>query len=273
MREGPQGRRNGIGIDRLGGDDGRNGIQSVEMAMRVLQALEGGSGPMSLSAVAQASGMAPSKAHRYLVSLGRIGLTMQDSTSGLYDFGAAMRRLGAEALQRTNEVSVVSRHAHALRDLTGHSVDVAVWGDHGPLVVSWAYGGRPLPVTVRVGATLPLLSSSIGQVYLAHLADSVVARNLEAELNTAAGAGWSHRRRDALRQKVRKQGYALTVGGVIPGVTSVAAPVFTATDPLPLALSVVMPEADGGPEALPVICEKVLAVSAAASAELGHRSA
>ena len=189
MVEGSRGRRNGS--NRHGPpseDDGRSGIQSVEMAMRVLQAMEGDGGPMTLSAVAQASGMAPSKAHRYLVSLGRIGLTMQDSVSGLYDFGAAMRRLGAEALRRTNEVAVVSRHAMTLRDLTGHSVDVAIWGDQGPLVVNWAYGGRPLPLTVRVGATLPLLSSSIGQVYLAYLAESVVAHKLEAELATAAGS-------------------------------------------------------------------------------------
>ena len=241
--------------------------------MRVLEALESGSGPMSLSAVAQASEMAPSKVHRYLVSLGRIGLTMQDPISGLYDFGAGMRRLGAEALQRTNEVAVVNRHALTLRDLTGHSVDVAIWGDQGPLVVNWAYGGRPLPLTVRVGARLPLLSSSIGQVYLAYLADSLIMPNLEAERATAAGATWSQRRIDVLRRRVRQQRYAVTVGGVIPGVASVAAPVFTASDPLPLALSVVMPEADGGPAHLPSICEKVLAVSSAASAELGHRSA
>ena len=272
--EAPHGRRrNGSARDGLSVDDGRNGIQSVEMAMRVLQALEGGSGPMSLSAVAAASGMAPSKAHRYLVSLGRIGLTMQDPLSGLYDFGAGMRRLGAEALRRTNEVAVVSRHAMTLRDLTGHSVNVAIWGDQGPLVVNWAYGGRPLPLTVRVGANLPLLSSSIGRVYLAHLADSVLAHKLDGELATAAGATWSRRRIDVLRQQVRRQGYAVTVGGVIPGVASVAAPVFTATDPLPLALSVVMPEADGGPDNLPSICEKVLAVSSSASVELGHRSA
>ena len=58
---------------------------------------------------------------------------------------------------------------------------------------------------------------------------------------------------------------------MIPGVASVAAPIFTVTDPLPLALSVVMPEADGGADNLPSICEKVLSVSSAASAELGHR--
>ncbi|WP_370542239.1 helix-turn-helix domain-containing protein [Amycolatopsis sp. FDAARGOS 1241] len=38
------------------------------MAMTVVRALERGSGPMSLKQVAEASGMAPSKVHRYLVA-------------------------------------------------------------------------------------------------------------------------------------------------------------------------------------------------------------
>ena len=128
--------------------DGRQGIQSVEIAMQVLMVLEGGGGPMSLSAISQALGSRPSKVHRYLVSFGRVGLTSQDSRSGLYDFGPAMRRLGAEALRRTNEVSVASACAVALRDQTGHSVNVAVWGDGGPVVVNWAYGSHPLSLTV-----------------------------------------------------------------------------------------------------------------------------
>lgn len=250
---------------------GRNGIQSVEIAMRVLESLAAGSGPMSLSAVALASGMAGSKAHRYLVSLGRIGLTSQDPVSGLYDFGHAMRRLGAESLRRTNEVAVTSTHAQGLRDATGHSVDVAVWGDRGPVIVSWAYGSRPLPLTVRVGATLPLLSSSIGQVFLAYLADPITDAALRAELATAAGNGWTERRIKAGRAETRKRGYAVTTGGVIPGIVSVAAPVFAATDPMPLAVSIVVPEADGSTDELGRLTSHLQAAVTAASRELGHQ--
>src|SRR3954452_25396349 len=79
---------------------GRQGIQSVELAMTVLQALEEGLGPMSLTQIAAAADMSPSKAHRYLVSLGRVGLVSQSHRSGLYDMGPAMRRLGIESLRR-----------------------------------------------------------------------------------------------------------------------------------------------------------------------------
>lgn len=247
----------------------RQGIQSVEMAMRVLLALESGGGALSLSAIAQASGMQPSKAHRYLVSLGRIGLTSQDPASGLYDFGAAMRRLGAESLRRTNEVAVAGGHAMQLRDRTGHSVNLAVWGDRGPIVVSWAYGTRPLPLTVRVGATLPLLTSSVGQVFLAYLPESLTGEVLGGELRVME-AEWTSERLAATRARIREEGHVVTHSGVIPGIISVAAPVFAANDPLPLAVSVVLPESLGTPDHLAEVTRELHDTVAAASHELGY---
>ncbi|MFC9502825.1 IclR family transcriptional regulator [Streptomyces sp. NPDC057002] len=265
--------RNANGDSRAPASDGagRNGIQSVETAMRVLLALESGGGALSLSAVAQASGMQPSKVHRYLVSLGRIGLTSQDPSSGLYDFGPAMRRLGAESLRRTNEVAIAGSHATRLRDRTGHSVNLSVWGDQGPLVVSWAYGTRPLPLTVRVGATLPLLASSVGQVFLTHLPESLTAEALAVEL-ARKDTDWTSDRVVDVCARIRRDGHAVTHGGVVPGIISIAAPVFAANDPLPLAVSVVLPESAGTPDHLTEVTDELHNAVRAASQELGHLS-
>lgn len=252
--------------------DGRQGIQSVEIAMQVLMALEGGGGPMSLSTISQATGSRPSKVHRYLVSLGRIGLTSQDSKSGLYDFGPAMRRLGAEALRRTNEVAVACAHAVNLRDRTGHSINVAVWGDRGPIVVSWAYGTRPLGLTVRIGATLPLLASSVGHVFLAFLPDSLTQETFNHELAGNEGTNWTRRRVAALKVQVRKDGHAITHGGVIPGIASVAAPIFAANDPMPLAMSVVLPDSAGTQEHLAELADILHETVTEVSRELGYLS-
>ena len=245
----------------------RIGIQSVEIAMSVLRALESGGGPMGLSAVARASGMSPSKARRYLVSLCRIGLASQNEASGHYEFGHAMRRLGAEALRRTNEVEVVTKHANRLRDQTGHSVDVGVWGERGPIVVVWAYGRRPLPLTVRVGATLPLASTSIGMVFLVH-AD----RAITEDLLSSEGQALTADEREHLREReaaFRATGYALTTGAVIPGVTSIAMPIFVASDPLPLAMSVLLPASEASTPELESIIDELRSATEAATTELG----
>lgn len=251
--------------------DGRQGIQSVEIAMQVLMVLEARGGPMSLSAISHSLGSRPSKVHRYLVSFGRVGLTTQDTKSGLYDFGPAMRRLGAEALRRTNEVSIASAYAVDLRDRTGHSVNVAVWGDRGPVVVNWAYGTRPLGLTVRIGATLPLLASSIGHVFLAFLPETLTAEALEQELTGNERSTWTRAGVRKLQATVKRQGYALTHGGVIPGIASVAAPIFAVNDPMPLAISIVLPEADGSTEHLAELTEILRTAVRDASRELGQQ--
>ena len=249
----------------------RQGIQSVEIAMTVLTALERGHGPMSLTQIAQASGMGASKAHRYLVSLGRAGLVAQSPSSGRYDMGPALRRLGAESLRRQDEVGLVSQYLPGLRDRTGHAVNLAVWGDQGPVIVRWDYGSYALPITVRVGATMPMLASSVGRVYLAHLprtlTDPVVhaqgdgsATDIDRDIDTDV---------DAIVAEVRARGYALTSGGVVPGVASVAAAVRTTGESLPLAVSIALPDRAATPDELARVADELLATTAAMSAELG----
>jgi DNA-binding IclR family transcriptional regulator len=248
---------------------GRQGIQSVELAMTVLQAIEEGLGPMSLTQIANACGMGASKAHRYLVSLCRVGLVVQSQRSGLYDLGPAMRRLGIESLRRMDEVGLASEHLPGLRDRTAHAVNLAVWGDSGPVIVRWDYGAHALPITVRVGATMPLLTSSIGRVYLAYLPETMTGPVLESQLAAEAKDAPTATEIARLRSQVRKRGVAVTSGGVIPGVTSVAAPVFPAGDSIPLAVAIALPARLADNDTMTHLEEELLRTTAAMSTDLG----
>lgn len=250
-------------------DDPRKGIQSVEIAMTVLLALEEGHGPMSLTQLAAASGMGPSKVHRYLVSLGRVGLVARSRSSGLYDMGPALRRLGVESLRRTDEVGLASEYLPGLRDRTKHAVNLAIWGDHGPVIVRWDYGSYALPITVRVGATMPMLASSVGRVYLAHLPQALIDPVLTAQA-LAEQPSLSLADIDAIKAAVRRDGVALTSGGVVPGVTSVAAPVFTTGETLPLVVAIAMPAAQATEATISDVSAELRKTTTAISAELGH---
>jgi DNA-binding IclR family transcriptional regulator len=253
------------------GDD-RQGIQSVEIAATVLRALEQGLGPMSLTQLATACGMGPSKVHRYLVSLGRAGLVARSPSSGLYDMGPALRRLGMESLRRMDEVGLASEALPSLRDRTGHAVNLAVWGDHGPVVVRWNYGSYALPITVRVGATMPLLASSLGRVYLTYLPRTLTEPVLRSQAEEAQESELPWDQIARISQDVRRDGFALTSGGVVPGVTSVAAPVFSDGESLPLAISIAMPTRHVDAAVLTDVTGELLAAARALSAELGHPS-
>ena len=248
----------------------RQGIQSVEIAMTVLLALEAGAGPMSLSQIAARSSMQPSKAHRYLVSLSRAGLVAQAPTSGLYDLGPALRRLGAEALRRMDEVGLASEHLPGLRDRTQHSVNLAVWGDNGPVVVRWDYGAYALPITVRVGATMPLLASAVGRVFLAYLPQTLTAPVLKAQYGPDDSKPFDDDEIEQVKATVRGEGVAFTSGSLIPGLASLAAPVFTTGASLPLAVAIALPKQQATPRVLRSLCTELLATTAAISAELGY---
>lgn len=249
--------------------DARQGIQSVEIAMTVLRALEQGRGPMSLTQLAAASDMSPSKAHRYLVSLGRVGLVSRSASSGLYDLGPALRRLGMEALRRMDEVGLASEFLPGLRDRTRHAVNLAAWGDNGPVVVRWDYGSYALPINVRVGATLPMLSSSVGRVYLAHLPETLTDPVVRDEL-ASGRVDLPEAELARIRAEVRGTGVAVTSGGVIPGVASIAAPVFTAGEHLALVVGIAMPAGHATPDVIADISGELLRTTALMSAELGH---
>ena len=243
----------------------RQGIQSVELAMTVLQALEHGAGPMSLTRIAAACGMTPSKAHRYLVSLGRVGLVTQSRSSGLYDLGPALRRL--------DEVGIAAEFLPGLRDRTGHAINLAVWGDQGPVVVRWDYGSYALPITVRVGATLPMLSSSVGRVYLTYLPETLTGPVLRMQHPIVDEKSYTAEEIARIKADVRRAGLAVTSGGVIPGVSSVAAPVFTTGESLPLVVAAALPARHATEEVLAAVSAELLSTTRAMSAELGHGAA
>lgn len=250
---------------------GSQGIQSVELAMNVLRAIEDAHGPRGLKQIAAAAGMTPSKAHRYLVSLGRVGLVSQSQTSGLYDLGSGLRRLGIEAMRRLDEVSQASEYLPGLRDRTMHAVNLAVWGEHGPVIVRWDYGAYPLPVTVRVGATMPLLASSVGRVFLAYLPEIITRPVLQEQFAAEGGETATERAIARIVTEVRKGGYALTSGTMAPGVTSIAAPVLTIGESLPLVISIAIAAGQADPETIKTVTSELLATTVAIETDNGTR--
>jgi DNA-binding IclR family transcriptional regulator len=249
--------------------DDRQGIQSVENAMTVLLALERGAGPMTLTQVAEGCGMQTSKVHRYLVSLGRVGLVSQSPRSGRYDLGPSMRRLGAEALRRMDEIGLASEYLADLRDRTRHTIALLAWGERGPVAMRWEPGAYPLPITVRIGSTLPVLTTSAGRVFLTHLPDALTEPIVRAERG-ADPASISNEKLARIKAEVRRQGCAVTTDAMIPGATAIAAPVFATEASLPLVVVIVLPRSHAAPAIVSEMCTELLASTKEISSELGH---
>lgn len=227
-----------------GGDDQRQGIQSIEVGARLLQALAHARRPLALKELAAASAMSAAKAHRYLVSFARIALIEQDAETGRYDLGPFALTLGLTRLNRLDALRVVRPAVAALVERFDQTVAVAVWGNHGATIVQWQEPSHPVSVNLRAGAVLPMLGSSTGRCFAAYLPRALTASRIEAEL-CAAAAGDDPRvprsadEYEALLDEVRAHGAARAQGSLLLGVHSFTAPVFDASGTMVLGLTLI----------------------------------
>ena len=84
----------------------RQGIQSLEIGIRLFQELYRLGGPATLSELSRLSRMPPAKVHRYCVSLIRTGLIEQDNATGLKQFKQALADLDERGAPTRDDVDL-----------------------------------------------------------------------------------------------------------------------------------------------------------------------
>lgn len=222
----------------------RAGIQSIEVGSPLLVALTEAIGPMTLTSLAEAADMTPSKAHKYLASFVRVGLVSQSNDTGRYSLGPLAVELGFAALRRLDVVEFAQDALNELRDQLGLAGSLTIWGNRGPTIVRRADNSQPVSLIVQLGLVLPLLTSSNGRIFAAYLDRSITAEFIKSELTAADGpAARSGLRRAADVEKlltaVRANGLAVVEDAVYPGVAAMSAPVFDHRNALVAAITVV----------------------------------
>ncbi|MBS7348668.1 MAG: IclR family transcriptional regulator [Comamonas sp.] len=224
--------------------DGKHGVQSLEVGMRILRAMAAGRRAMMLKDIAQAAEMTPSKAHRYLVSLIRTGFVEQERHSSHYDLGPFALNLGLVALDRIDRIRLGMQAISELRDQTNETIALMVWGEGGPVVVRWERPYRMITVNVVTGVTLSLLRSAGGQVFAAWLPEGQTNALIEAELERGKTPPAVHTLAQArqLLAQVRERGLAVLSSSsnyYARGVEAAAAPVFNMRGDITMAIALV----------------------------------
>ncbi|AMN39675.1 IclR family transcriptional regulator [Rhodoplanes sp. Z2-YC6860] len=220
----------------------RGGVQSVRIASTILKALAAGGGALPLKDLASATGLARAKVHRYLTSLRNAGLVSQNADTSHYQIGPAAVEIGLIGLRRISPVAEVCDALPALRDLINQTVTVAVWGDGGPVVVAMQESDHWVTMNIRVGSRLPIATTAIGRIFLAHLPAAVTRPLVTAERRDAQQrklALPSADEIDGLMSEIRSRRLSRAPSALLPGVDAIAAPVFDYRDNLVAVVCVV----------------------------------
>jgi len=222
---------------------GQRHIQSITTGLRLLRVIEQADVPISLKDISRQSGMPSGQAHLYLVSLKMAELIVQDPRSSRYSLGPFALQLGMSALRTLDVIELSNEAMNSIRDESGETVYLTIWGNRGPTIISRLDGARPLPMTVRVGHVLPLLASATGKIFLTYLPRSVTEDLIQHELGKSKHSRNAMNEISEIESSVQKKGYAETQTlQSFTGFAGFSAPVFNHASELCATLTVIGPK-------------------------------
>ncbi|VVD96386.1 IclR family transcriptional regulator [Pandoraea aquatica] len=224
------------------GQPGRasRGVQSVDVAARVLQALAQARRPLAPGDIATLAGLPPAQAHPYLVSLTRLGLLKRDPMSGDYAPGPMTLRLALLHLENDPAYRAAVPRVVAFARETGFCVAICTSAPQGPVVVHFERAAFPLHVNLHVGSVMSLTTTSTGRAFCAFTLQTQWPPAWHEQM---VGDAAERARFDALLDETREHGMSRSVNTPSPSVSSLCAPVFDASGRLRLALTAIGPTA------------------------------
>lgn len=189
------------------------GINSVEIAVSVLEAIAQRAGPVRATDIAKALGMSKNRLHKYLVSLCRSGLLRQEADTALYTLGPKLLVL-SEAAERQNDILTrVNDALCGFRDRLNISTGLALRRGGNIRLIRYNRSNRDIEIDYRDDSILPLYNSAAGKIYQVFL----------EELQESNRIGEEERR------CILERGYAarLTETADIPGAKAISCPIFS----------------------------------------------
>jgi DNA-binding IclR family transcriptional regulator len=218
-------------------------VQSVEVAGDILRALLDADGPRRLADLAKAADMHPAKAHRYLVSLCRIGLASQDTATGLYDLGPMALQMALKGFIRFDILRQAVDCIEQLGREIGETVALVMWGNAGPKLIRMAEARHGQASTVPITHICPLTWSATGLLFSAYedasRTSTLIHREIEQNLLLGrVNAPHSMSELDRLIAAIRSSGVSTIENGGNSGNAAVSAPVFDASGKFVMGVSV-----------------------------------
>ncbi|GAB3628269.1 IclR family transcriptional regulator [Pandoraea terrae] len=229
--------------DTSQGAESRTSIQVIERMMRLLDALSAHADPVSLKALAQATDLHPSTAHRILNDM--VACRFVDRCDpGTYRLGMRLLELGNLVKARLSVRDAALQPMRGLHRATGQTVNLSVRQGDEIVYIERAYSERSGMQVVRaIGGHAPLHLTSVGKLFLA--ADE--ATRVRAYATRTGLSGHTRNSITDLHKlereltSVRHQGYARDNEELELGVRCIAAGIYDDSGKLVAGLSLSAP--------------------------------
>ncbi len=149
-------------------------VQALDRGLRILAIVAEGDG-LSLSEIADRSGIAASTAYRMLTTLQGHGMVEFDGTEQLWSVGVEAYRMGSAFLRGRKLVDRARAVMQELMERTGETANLGVAEDACVVFVSQVETHQAIRAFFRPGTRTAFHASGIGKAVLAHLDEDRVA--------------------------------------------------------------------------------------------------
>ncbi len=225
-------------------------MQSLERGLAVIRAFGPGRTHLTLSDVAQSTGLTRAAARRFLLTLVEIGYVRSDGRE--FSLRPRVLELGWSYLSGLSLAEIARPFMDELVAVAGESSSVAVLDGDEIVYVAHVAPSRLTTINVVLGGRDPAYCTALGRVLLAARRDDEVddyLTRVRLEPRTASTLTDPAEIREALRV-VRKQSAALVEDEIEDGLVAVAVPVHDATGTVIAAMNIATLSTRLTPEAL-----------------------
>ncbi|MFJ8363139.1 IclR family transcriptional regulator C-terminal domain-containing protein [Streptomyces sp. NPDC093984] len=198
---------------------GREFVESLARGLTVITSFGEGRSELTLTEVAEATGLARATARRALITLEHLGYVTVHGR--FFRLTPRVLGLGFPPLSRTTLSDIATPHLTALSYRVHESTSLAVLTGDDIQYTARVAPSRIMSVNIRVGARLPAYATSLGRVMLADLPEPPLPEPTPLTRLTVTDPA---ELREVL-ERVRRDGYALVDGELEEGLRSIAVPV------------------------------------------------
>ncbi|MEW6228195.1 MAG: IclR family transcriptional regulator [Bacillota bacterium] len=263
-------------VVRSGKDDFEKTTQTVDRAIRILEALAKGAHKkeFGVTEIADSLGLSKATVYRLLCALSEHQFVDKNPETQKYRLGWGIFEIGNK-VPRANELQEVSRaEMVALCNVVHETINLAVRDGSDAIIIDKVDPDQLLRLGLEVGRREPLHATALGKVLLSECDEAALeAIYPQGDLPPLTKNTLSTVR--GLKQElatVRANGYATDNEEFCPNVCCVAAPIRNYTGKIIAAMSVSGPAHRLTPYGMQEILPTLLATTQRISRVLGHRS-
>jgi DNA-binding IclR family transcriptional regulator len=203
-------------------------VPAVEQAIRVMLYLaDGGSNPKSLTDICREVGIHRSKAFSILSTLNEYGLVKKNPNRRGYMLGPGLLTLTGKMLENLSLSRLVEPILYDLAKKAGATVALGVISDDKTFVVAQYEGAPGIGISAPIGHVNPITYGAHGKAIAVFLPEAELEELLKNKNLFFHGSPdkYSKTRLKKELEQCRRNGFALELGDIQPGVNAIAAPV------------------------------------------------